>query len=597
MLVGGCSGSPSQSLRDCELLQCPLHHFVALRTLVIYSASDLEEKGMIDKSQKGVLKDLIISGDAALQSALDRYESGDPDQLVTLMQHGLLDRRDSLDLLHDLDLNFLSVGLDDDDDHNNGSADVQIFDDEQHHSASAAACAAGAAAAQRNSSSSSSARAAAAGTGSAGSSMSDSMRGISMFQRGAGGRFEHSRPRSGSVSDGLGPWGPSSVTSNMSLGLALGSSLDRGSLMADDSGGFSLDNMTFDTTFESDYGRRRSDSVAAAAAAMQHEGPSSRSSHPRTLSIPDSNDDQHHLYDGDSAAASPAVPDTASSPQARQQQQQQQASEAAAAAAANSAVAANQQQQQQQRQHSTSSSDSSGADPHRQHQQYESAAAVPSPDAAAAAAAAASGLRMTTRGVSRGTRSGGSSSSHARSDVVDMPDAAQQHRHRHDDSADELSGDFSPQFHFSFTDDLAVDMAANLKHEHMRDLDTLALGTTGRNGLLSTGLLLADSLMYIGGSSSLDHHGSSRGAAAAGGVPVPVTRPPPPERNGPVGAYSPNGRKKRIERFMEKRKHRVWTKTVKYDVRKNFADTRMRVKGRFVKKDDEALLREVMALC
>ncbi|KAG5192536.1 CCT motif-domain-containing protein [Tribonema minus] len=64
-----------------------------------------------------------------------------------------------------------------------------------------------------------------------------------------------------------------------------------------------------------------------------------------------------------------------------------------------------------------------------------------------------------------------------------------------------------------------------------------------------------------------------------------------------VGAYSPESRRRRVQRFMEKRHHRIWTKTVKYDVRKNFADTRMRVKGRFVKKDDEALLREVMALC
>ncbi|CAM9711836.1 unnamed protein product [Choristocarpus tenellus] len=63
-----------------------------------------------------------------------------------------------------------------------------------------------------------------------------------------------------------------------------------------------------------------------------------------------------------------------------------------------------------------------------------------------------------------------------------------------------------------------------------------------------------------------------------------------------VGAYSPGARRQRIERFMQKREHRVWTKMVKYDVRKNFADTRMRVKGRFVKKEDEALLREVMAL-
>ena len=40
----------------------------------------------------------------------------------------------------------------------------------------------------------------------------------------------------------------------------------------------------------------------------------------------------------------------------------------------------------------------------------------------------------------------------------------------------------------------------------------------------------------------------------------------------------------------------MWTKKVKYDVRKNFADSRMRVKGRFVKKEDEELLRELMSI-
>ena len=63
-----------------------------------------------------------------------------------------------------------------------------------------------------------------------------------------------------------------------------------------------------------------------------------------------------------------------------------------------------------------------------------------------------------------------------------------------------------------------------------------------------------------------------------------------------IGAYSPESRKVRIGRFLEKRNHRVWTKTVKYDVRKNFADSRLRVKGRFVKKDDELLMRELMSL-
>jgi hypothetical protein len=47
---------------------------------------------------------------------------------------------------------------------------------------------------------------------------------------------------------------------------------------------------------------------------------------------------------------------------------------------------------------------------------------------------------------------------------------------------------------------------------------------------------------------------------------------------------------------LAKRYQRVWTKTVKYDVRKNFADSRLRVKGRFVKKDDEVLMRDLMSM-
>lgn len=63
-----------------------------------------------------------------------------------------------------------------------------------------------------------------------------------------------------------------------------------------------------------------------------------------------------------------------------------------------------------------------------------------------------------------------------------------------------------------------------------------------------------------------------------------------------IGAYSPESRKKRLERFWEKKKNRIWDRKVKYDVRKNFADSRIRVKGRFVKKEDEAILLEVSTL-
>ena len=69
--------------------------------------------------------------------------------------------------------------------------------------------------------------------------------------------------------------------------------------------------------------------------------------------------------------------------------------------------------------------------------------------------------------------------------------------------------------------------------------------------------------------------------------------------NGPdgwVGAYSPDSRHLRVTRFLEKRQHRIWCKKVKYDVRKSFADSRLRVKGRFVKKEDEMLMRELMSL-
>lgn len=63
-----------------------------------------------------------------------------------------------------------------------------------------------------------------------------------------------------------------------------------------------------------------------------------------------------------------------------------------------------------------------------------------------------------------------------------------------------------------------------------------------------------------------------------------------------VGAYPPAARYERLQRFLSKRNQRVWEKTVKYDVRKSFADSRLRVKGRFVKKEDEALLRDFMQL-
>jgi hypothetical protein len=52
---------------------------------------------------------------------------------------------------------------------------------------------------------------------------------------------------------------------------------------------------------------------------------------------------------------------------------------------------------------------------------------------------------------------------------------------------------------------------------------------------------------------------------------------------GRIGAYTTEERRKRIKRFHEKRKQRVWTKRINYGCRKRLADDRPRVRGRFVK--------------
>ena len=79
----------------------------------------------------------------------------------------------------------------------------------------------------------------------------------------------------------------------------------------------------------------------------------------------------------------------------------------------------------------------------------------------------------------------------------------------------------------------------------------------------------------------------------------PRPAPKPSSSNGRpgwIGAYSPEARKRRVARFHGKRARRVWTKRVKYDVRKNFAETRLRVKGRFVKKEEEDLLKDLVGV-
>lgn len=57
-------------------------------------------------------------------------------------------------------------------------------------------------------------------------------------------------------------------------------------------------------------------------------------------------------------------------------------------------------------------------------------------------------------------------------------------------------------------------------------------------------------------------------------------------KDGRIGIYLPDARRARIARFHEKRSRRIWRKRIKYDCRKKLADSRPRIKGRFVKRSD-----------
>lgn len=60
-------------------------------------------------------------------------------------------------------------------------------------------------------------------------------------------------------------------------------------------------------------------------------------------------------------------------------------------------------------------------------------------------------------------------------------------------------------------------------------------------------------------------------------------------KHGRIGIYTPAERAAIITKFNAKRARRVWNKKIRYNCRKNLADRRLRIKGRFVKRSVEAL--------
>ena len=83
--------------------------------------------------------------------------------------------------------------------------------------------------------------------------------------------------------------------------------------------------------------------------------------------------------------------------------------------------------------------------------------------------------------------------------------------------------------------------------------------------------------------------GGPAAPVVAGAVGVAAVLPPDQARiyntEGRIGIYMPVERQYIVERYMAKRGRRVWAKKIRYNCRKNLADRRIRVKGRFVKAE------------
>lgn len=63
-----------------------------------------------------------------------------------------------------------------------------------------------------------------------------------------------------------------------------------------------------------------------------------------------------------------------------------------------------------------------------------------------------------------------------------------------------------------------------------------------------------------------------------------------------IGTLTLEERRLKIEKYLEKRKRRSWNKRVNYDCRKKVADNRLRIKGRFVTKDQAFSMLEAIGI-
>ena len=449
------------------------------------SASDLEEKGLIDRQQKGILKDLIICGDEDLQQALDQYEAGDPSVLENMIRSGALQNKavPDLDLLGDLDLDFLTV-------HDN-----MIGEDE----------------------------------------LGDTRDGPGMYtlpQQSAPSNPDV--PRSASLPSVMQPPPPfpskrqaSDVTHN---NRARGNS----SLVSPE-----YDDGIGELEFTGDFGQSGEGYYGATSEQPpvstdpQQQFIESQTTKPRTMSSLLDDDDKRLRSN---SLFSALINDPR--------------------AAAESQELGRWMDRVPPNDHNTLVTTDDG--PHEGSEQTQSVSKpIPIPDSEA--------KLQDSPTKKKGRRKSDSAAIDRKLKAKLKQEAAEQKRREKQEKREARLA--------------AKEEKKRLKEKKKEESATVAMEEE-------------DKPVHVPGS------GRPRSMSDPNFVSkrdefglVEIERP-----DGWVGAYSPESRKVRIEKFLAKRHQRVWTKTVKYDVRKNFADSRLRVKGRFVKKEDEMLMRDLMSM-